>query len=65
MLQGDQDVAVTPDQAEMMRDAFARAGKTAILHMYTGEGHGWQRAATIRDFQIPASPIKRTTRPSP
>jgi dipeptidyl aminopeptidase/acylaminoacyl peptidase len=50
MLQGDQDVAVTPDQAEMMRDAFARAGKTAILHMYPGEGHGWQHAATVRDY---------------
>lgn len=50
MLQGDQDVAVTPDQAEMMREAFARAGKTAILHLYPGEGHGWQRAATVRDY---------------
>jgi dipeptidyl aminopeptidase/acylaminoacyl peptidase len=50
MLQGDRDVAVTPDQAQLMVDAFKAAGKTVILHMYEGEGHGWLRAATNRDY---------------
>jgi dipeptidyl aminopeptidase/acylaminoacyl peptidase len=50
MLQGDKDVAVTPDQAQAMLEALRAAGKTCILHMYEGEGHGWQRAATVRDY---------------
>ncbi|HEV7129278.1 MAG TPA: alpha/beta fold hydrolase [Ktedonobacterales bacterium] len=50
MLQGDRDVAVTPDQAHAMADALRAAGKTAILHLYEGEGHGWLRAATVRDY---------------
>jgi dipeptidyl aminopeptidase/acylaminoacyl peptidase len=49
MLQGDEDVAVTPDQARAMAEALRAAGKTCILHVYEGEGHGWRRAATIRD----------------
>jgi dipeptidyl aminopeptidase/acylaminoacyl peptidase len=50
MLQGDKDVAVTPDQAQAMVDALRAAGKSCILHVYEGEGHGWQRAATTRDY---------------
>jgi dipeptidyl aminopeptidase/acylaminoacyl peptidase len=50
MLQGDKDVAVTPDQAEAMAQAFRSAGKTCIMHIYEGEGHGWARAATTRDY---------------
>jgi dipeptidyl aminopeptidase/acylaminoacyl peptidase len=50
MLQGDRDVAVTPDQAHAMADALRAAGKTVILHMYEGEGHGWLHAATNRDY---------------
>jgi dipeptidyl aminopeptidase/acylaminoacyl peptidase len=50
MLQGDQDVAVTPDQAHAMAAALRAAGKTVVLHLYEGEGHGWLRAATTRDY---------------
>jgi dipeptidyl aminopeptidase/acylaminoacyl peptidase len=50
MLQGDRDVAVTPDQAHAMADTLRAAGKTVLLHIYEGEGHGWSRAATIRDY---------------
>jgi dipeptidyl aminopeptidase/acylaminoacyl peptidase len=50
MLQGDKDVAVTPDQAHAMEEALRAAGKTVLLHMYEGEGHGWLRAATNRDY---------------
>ncbi len=50
MLQGDRDVAVTPDQAQAMGSALKAAGKTVILHMYAGEGHGWLRAATNEDY---------------
>jgi dipeptidyl aminopeptidase/acylaminoacyl peptidase len=50
MLQGDKDVAVTPDQAQAMHEALRAAGKMCILHVYEGEGHGWLRAATNRDY---------------
>jgi dipeptidyl aminopeptidase/acylaminoacyl peptidase len=50
MLQGDKDVAVTPDQAQAMADALTAAGKTFTLHWYEGEGHGWSRAATVADY---------------
>jgi dipeptidyl aminopeptidase/acylaminoacyl peptidase len=50
MLQGDQDVAVPLAQAQLMADALRAANKTAVLHVYAGEGHGWQRAATLQDY---------------
>jgi dipeptidyl aminopeptidase/acylaminoacyl peptidase len=50
MLQGNKDVAVTPDQAQAMVEALRAEGKTVVLHMYEGEGHGWLREATIRDY---------------
>lgn len=50
MLQGDKDVAVTPDQAQAMASALQAAGKTFTLHWYEGEGHGWSRAATVADY---------------
>jgi dipeptidyl aminopeptidase/acylaminoacyl peptidase len=50
MLQGEQDVAVTPDQAQAMLAALRAADKMCIFHLYEGEGHGWQRAATMRDY---------------
>jgi dipeptidyl aminopeptidase/acylaminoacyl peptidase len=50
MLQGDKDVAVPLEQARIMADALRAAGKTVVLHVYEGEGHGWLRAATIQDY---------------
>jgi dipeptidyl aminopeptidase/acylaminoacyl peptidase len=50
MLQGERDVAVTPDQAQAMLDALRAADKTVVMHLYADEGHGWQRAATTRDY---------------
>ena len=50
LLQGDKDVAVPPDQARDMLEALRAAGKTAFLHLHEGEGHGWLRAATKRDY---------------
>jgi dipeptidyl aminopeptidase/acylaminoacyl peptidase len=50
MLQGDVDVAVPLAQAREMADALRAAGKSVVLHVYEGEGHGWKMAATVRDY---------------
>jgi dipeptidyl aminopeptidase/acylaminoacyl peptidase len=50
LLHGDQDVAVTPGQAEQMAAALRAAGVPVVFHLYPGEGHGWSRAATQRDY---------------
>jgi dipeptidyl aminopeptidase/acylaminoacyl peptidase len=45
ILQGLEDRMVTPDQAEMMRDALVERGVPVACIMFEGEGHGFRDAA--------------------
>lgn len=45
ILQGLEDRVVTPDQAEMMRDALVERGIPVACIMFEGEGHGFRDAA--------------------
>ncbi|MDR1077578.1 MAG: prolyl oligopeptidase family serine peptidase, partial [Propionibacteriaceae bacterium] len=49
ILQGADDLVVPPDQATAMAEAVRAQGLPAELVIYPGEGHGFRRAATIRD----------------
>ena len=49
VLQGADDRVVTRDQSDALVQAVRAAGGTVEYHVYPGEGHGWARAATIRD----------------
>jgi dipeptidyl aminopeptidase/acylaminoacyl peptidase len=49
ILQGDADKVVPPAQSQAIADAVRPRGGTAELHLYPGEGHGWQRAETLID----------------
>lgn len=44
ILQGLEDRVVTPDQAEMMRDALVERGVPVACIMFEGEGHGFRDA---------------------
>lgn len=44
LLQGLEDKVVTPDQAEMMRDALIERGVPVACLMFEGEGHGFRDA---------------------
>ena len=50
VLHGDADKRVPPIQGEAMVRALEKAGKTVEHHVYEGEGHGWRKVATIRDY---------------
>jgi dipeptidyl aminopeptidase/acylaminoacyl peptidase len=45
ILQGLEDRVVTPDQAEMIRDALVERGVPVACIMFEGEGHGFRNAA--------------------
>jgi len=49
VLQGAEDRVVTKDQSDALVEAVRAAGGTVEYQVYPGEGHGWARAATIRD----------------
>jgi dipeptidyl aminopeptidase/acylaminoacyl peptidase len=49
VLQGSEDKAVPPAQAQALVDAMRRAGRDVEFQLYEGEGHGWRRSATIVD----------------
>jgi dipeptidyl aminopeptidase/acylaminoacyl peptidase len=48
LLQGTEDKAVPPQQAQAMFDAVKAKGLPVALLMFEGEQHGFRRAATIR-----------------
>jgi dipeptidyl aminopeptidase/acylaminoacyl peptidase len=48
LLQGTQDKAVPPAQAQAMFDAVRAKGLPVALLMFEGEQHGFRRAATIQ-----------------
>ncbi|MGI8857404.1 MAG: S9 family peptidase [Thermomicrobiales bacterium] len=50
VLHGDADKRVPPEQGEAMVRALEKAGKTVEHQVYEGEGHGWRKVATIRDY---------------
>lgn len=50
VLHGDADKRVPPEQGEAMVRALEKAGKTVEHHVYPGEGHGWRKVATVRDY---------------
>jgi dipeptidyl aminopeptidase/acylaminoacyl peptidase len=50
VLQGDADKRVPPAQSEAMVKALEEAGKTVEYKSYEGEGHGWRKVDTIRDY---------------
>jgi dipeptidyl aminopeptidase/acylaminoacyl peptidase len=50
VLHGDADKRVPPEQGEVMVRALEKAGKTVEHHVYAGEGHGWRKVATVRDY---------------
>ncbi len=49
VLQGAEDRVVTREQSDALVQAVRAAGGTVEYQVYPGEGHGWVRAATIRD----------------
>lgn len=49
LLQGSEDHVVPPSQAQMMKDALEKLGRTVQLKIYEGEGHGFVRSDTIQD----------------
>jgi dipeptidyl aminopeptidase/acylaminoacyl peptidase len=48
LLQGTEDRAVPPAQAQAMFDAVRAKGLPVALLMFEGEQHGFRRAATIQ-----------------
>jgi dipeptidyl aminopeptidase/acylaminoacyl peptidase len=49
LLQGDEDRVVNPERTAAYVDALRAAGVVVGSHVYSGEGHGWRRAATVAD----------------
>jgi len=50
IFQGEKDVVVPKDQAEMIVNALGRNGTPHIYKVYEGEGYGWRKAETIESF---------------
>ena len=50
VFQGEDDRVVPLEQAEEIVAALARRGVPHEYHRYPGEGHGWRKAETIRNF---------------
>jgi dipeptidyl aminopeptidase/acylaminoacyl peptidase len=49
ILQGRDDEVVPPAQSESIAARLQALGRAVELHLYDGEGHGWQRAETTED----------------
>ncbi|MGI6785497.1 MAG: alpha/beta hydrolase family protein [Gleimia sp.] len=49
ILQGSEDKVVPQSQAELIKDALEKEGKTVELKVYEGEGHGFVKGENIRD----------------
>lgn len=50
IFQGLDDRRVPPRQSEEMVEAMQKAGKLVEYVAYAGEGHGWRKAETVRDY---------------
>jgi dipeptidyl aminopeptidase/acylaminoacyl peptidase len=49
VLQGADDAVVPKWHSDLLVEAVRRNGGTVDYQVYPGEGHGWSRAATVRD----------------
>jgi dipeptidyl aminopeptidase/acylaminoacyl peptidase len=49
ILQGRDDKVVPPKQSETIADTVRARGGTVEIHVYDGEGHGWNRPETVID----------------
>ncbi len=49
ILQGDKDEVVPLNQSEAIRDQLKARGVTVEMKVYEGEGHGWQKLASVTD----------------
>jgi dipeptidyl aminopeptidase/acylaminoacyl peptidase len=49
ILQGSVDKVVPPAQSEAIADKLRARGGEVELHVYEGEGHGWNRPETVID----------------
>jgi dipeptidyl aminopeptidase/acylaminoacyl peptidase len=49
ILQGRDDKVVPPKQSETIADKVRARGGTVEIHLYDGEGHGWNRPETVID----------------
>lgn len=50
IFQGLDDRRVPPRQSEEMVEAMQKAGKFVEYVTYAGEGHGWRKVETVRDY---------------
>ena len=50
IFQGLDDKRVPPRQSEEMVEAMQKAGKFVEYVAYAGEGHGWRKVETVRDY---------------
>ncbi|MGH9245677.1 MAG: S9 family peptidase [Acidimicrobiales bacterium] len=49
ILQGGADKVVPPAQSQVIADRLKERGRPVELHIYEGEGHGWNRPDTVVD----------------
>lgn len=49
ILQGEIDMVVTKDQAEMIYESVKNRGGTVEFNIYDGEGHGWRKESSLKD----------------
>jgi len=49
ILQGTRDDAVPSAQSTAIADRLRALGRPVELHLYEGEGHGWNRPGTVVD----------------
>ncbi|MGH9183160.1 MAG: alpha/beta hydrolase family protein, partial [Acidimicrobiales bacterium] len=49
ILHGEDDAVVPPAQSRALADRLAALGRTVELHLYRGEGHGWDRPESVVD----------------
>lgn len=50
VFQGSEDPVVPPSQSERIVAALRSNRVPHIYHVYEGEGHGWRKTETLRDF---------------
>jgi len=50
IFQGEEDKVVPPSQSEAIVDALKKNGVPYEYHLYPGEGHGFRKAETRRDY---------------